>query len=38
MNFVRTGVFATKEEIQLLKDKLNQPYIMVGGHWSESPQ
>lgn len=33
-----TGVFATKEEIQTMKDTCNQPYIMVGGHWPDSPQ
>lgn len=33
-----TGVFATQEEIQTLKNTLNQPYIMVGGHWPKSPQ
>lgn len=33
-----TGVIATKEEIQQMKDAANQPYIMIGGHWPESPQ
>jgi hypothetical protein len=33
-----TGVFATETEIKLLKDTCSQPYIMVGGHWPESPQ
>jgi len=33
-----TGTFATKEEVQILKGTLNQPYIMVGGHWPDSPQ
>lgn len=32
------GVFATKKEIQQLKDTCNQPYIMLGGHWPKSPQ
>jgi hypothetical protein len=32
-----TKVFATKEEIQTLKDVCSQPYIVVGGHEPESP-
>ena len=34
----QTGVFATNEEIQTMKNACNQPYIMVGGHWPDSPQ
>lgn len=37
-DFIRTGVFATEEEIQRLKNACNTPYIMVGGHWPRSPQ
>jgi hypothetical protein len=33
-----TGVFATKEEIDLMKAACNKPYIRVGGHWPESPE
>ncbi len=33
-----TGVLATKDEIQSLKDSCNQPYIRVGNYWPESPQ
>jgi len=32
------GVYATKEEIQLLKDTAKQPYIMVGNSLPETPQ
>lgn len=32
------NVFATKEEIDLLKAALKIPYIIVGGQTSESPQ
>jgi hypothetical protein len=32
------GVFATKDEIQQMKNACNMPYIRVGGHWSESPE
>ena len=32
------GVFATQEEIELLKTTISLPYIKVGEHWPESPQ
>jgi hypothetical protein len=32
------NVFATKSEIQQMKDAASTPYMMVGGHWPESPQ
>jgi hypothetical protein len=35
--YVRTGVFATEEEIQRMKDACNTPCIMIGGHWPKSP-
>ncbi len=33
-----TGVFATQDEVQMLKDALNPPYMMIGGYWPDSPQ
>jgi hypothetical protein len=32
------GEFATKEEIQIMKDAANQPYIMIGSSFPDSPQ
>ncbi len=37
MNLVRTGVFATEEEVQKIKDVLNTPCVMVGGYWPSDP-
>jgi hypothetical protein len=32
------NVFATPNEIQSMKNACNTPYMMIGGHWPESPQ
>lgn len=36
--FVRTGVFATDEEVESLKATMKQPYIVVGGVPPEDPR
>jgi hypothetical protein len=35
---IKTGVFATDDQKQLMRDAMQAPYIVVGGYGPRSPQ